>query len=430
MNQPSRTRLLLRGTRFLALLTALFFVTAFCLFFSQGTASRWDSGEFKCLDLYQHYAAGKVVRTDSPEQIYQDFFLGDWINQSMQSDEVGPLSLHIERFNYVYPPLVAFGAASLTNLDYPAWIYTWLLINVLAYAIAGYLLLGTLPPNWKNQGDIFLFSFAGFPCFYYAITSGQNTVLSLLIATASGFFLKQKRPLLAGLLFTCAFYKPQFMPFVFLGAFLCFQWRFLIGFLAGSTFWAIISLLVCGWNLHLLWLESLVGMGGGTQFEKPDLNQSWRGLLLQIIPEYSFEITILTVLLAIGFFLLLAWSWHRRKGILAQRDPDRVLYASLVGMLAVSPYVGYYDLLLGVPLWLSAIAQPRLPFFQLVAQSLFWIGCLLAGLSMTIGIPLATVPVTVWIVTTLALSFSTSPTQKKARSKRSGLCKRRQSSVD
>lgn len=387
--------------RFFALLSTVFFLTVLGHFFFQGSSENWESGQFKCLDLYQHYAAGNLWDRTDPEPLYRGFQLGEWINHQM--DLAGEMEERepIESFNYVYPPLIAAIAAWGTHVPFSTWIYGWLGFNVLAYGLSGLLLIRCLDLKETNHMDLVVLAWIGFSSFYYAVIPGQNTVLSLLIAAASGFLLARQKPILAGIVFSCVFYKPQFMPFVGLTALLCGQWRFLAALIAGNMAWLTVGLTVCGWKTYLLWLESLGNMDTGSQFEKPGLNQSWRGLLLEINGESTLWIRLLSLVLPLLFCALVAWGWHRRTGIMSLRRLELPLFAALAVMLVSSPYIGHYDLLLGIPFWFAVFASgPTSPFTR-AAQILFWFTAFLCGASMFLEFPLGALPLTLWVLVLL-----------------------------
>lgn len=303
------------------------------LWFGQGATWAW--GGIKCGDLVQHYGAGLMWNGGRGADLYQDFQLGAFLNQWRAAMDPSSTGESLRNFNYVYAPLVAWISAACTRWDYSVWIQAWLALSLAAYAGA-FVLLRLWAPRAFTCDFFTLALFAGFPSFYFALVPGQNTPLTLAIAAGSLLLLARERPAWAGLVFSCAFYKPQIMPAVLLVMAVAGFPRFCAGLVLGNLAWLGLGWALCGTEVHLGWLQSLLGMTDGTQFQKSGMNQSWAGLLAFL--PHAGPVIGLAVPALVGGHL-------RRTG----QEAAPALACALATGLASSPYVGYYEVLLGLP---------------------------------------------------------------------------------
>lgn len=376
------------------MLSLVFFLAVFILNFFEGSREEWNQGAKKCADLFQHYAAGVFWSEGRIEALYRDFQLGEWINDYREEIIPGSTTPTVRNFNYVYAPLIAWISSFGLAAPFSTWIITSLVFNLAAYLLSYYFLLSALNLGKKGYGDLTLLFFLGFSSFYYALIPGQNTVLSLLIVSGSAWLLTRNRPLLAGLVVSCLCYKPQFIPFIGLTTLLCGQWRFALSTGIGTLVWTSVGLLVCGTGSYLFWLESLANMGSGVQFQVDGLNQSWRGLFQSLSSREPGWMRIISLTLPLAGCGLIALAWWRRLGLLSQRHPALPLLASMMLFLIASPYVGHYDLLLGLPLWLYALNHHPLKPFHIIVLTLFWLTALLCVVLMLKGLSLSAIPLT------------------------------------
>lgn len=350
----------------------------------QGSGISWASGGIIFSDLTQHYVAGQMWREGERREIYRDFILGDRLNTWMAEVDPEGKPGNIERFNYVYAPGVAWVAAALAVWPYQIWVAGWLVVLGLSWVGALALLMRALPEAFRADFSTLALYF-GFPSFYLALVPGQNTPLTL--AVAGGALLLQARgaPLAAGLVMSCAFYKPQLMPGLFLFMAVLGQFRFCAGLVLGNTAWMALGIILGGFESHGWWLQSLQDMSRGLQFVKPGMNQSWAAWLPQAQP--------LGAVLGLVFPLAAGW-WARRLKLPAAP----ALACGLAAGLAGSPYLGYYELLLGVPWWWWHWRQHG----GRLRAALFGLGAWLAAAGLFLKIPLAAPLLLAWLVWTLA----------------------------
>jgi hypothetical protein len=338
------------GLFFLLFLTALTFWNWFA-----GSTTTWATGARKGGDLTQHWAAAHFVATGDWNRLYSGYHLGEWINEWHENQGLGPdTGGRLERFNYVYSPFIAWISTFFLGGSFFPLLTAWTLACVAFHLAALYLLQRDTSPS-LSRPEWWMFAL-GFPSFFYILIPAQNTTLTLLIVAAAGAAWQRGRFAGAGLILSCAFYKPQLMPFLFLGILLTGRYRAAAGLVAGNLIWLGLGLLICGFEPHLLWLRNLTTMGDGGQFVLHGLNQSWTGFFLSLAPPEADRPLQLA-----GFVLgtaLLSWTaWQLRR-------TDAALYGILAAWLLASPYTGHYELLLALPLWIRASQGFTTPSFS------------------------------------------------------------------
>ncbi|GAB4251240.1 MAG: hypothetical protein OHK005_18380 [Candidatus Methylacidiphilales bacterium] len=342
----------------LAVFPTLFFAVAGLLVVDWGRPGFWTSGAPMSGDLIQHYAAGVFLEQGKEAELYRGFKLGEWITDYTAKLQPGS-TYSVVRFNYVYSPLCAGISRAFVGVPFPPLTWAWLAMCCLAYvaAIDWIVRTGLFAPHFRFVDALWC---AGFPSFFLTLVPMQNTALTLAIASAAGWLLHLGRPFWAGLVFASASYKPQLLPVIAGFVFLCGGWRFALGVGLGGVAWLGIGIVWLGWPLHELWLESLTNMADGTQFQREGLNQSWRGFFLSwpMTEPFATGLWVGTSLVLTGVTWWLTLRWRRRGGQAA--DP---LWIGLTWCLMVSPYVGHYELLLGLPWW-----------FRVFRTTFGWIG--------------------------------------------------------
>ncbi|MDD5260393.1 MAG: glycosyltransferase family 87 protein [Methylacidiphilales bacterium] len=341
------------------LLLKVLSLASICIF-SAGLIAFWfgasgfnaTNGRILSSDLTQHYAAGKMVAEGRMQDLYRDSKLGDRMGELFGGPNFGKTS----GFNYLYPPLHALMVSSLVTLPYKTFAALWLAASVGLYLAGAYFILKCFPSLAGRPGLLFM---AGLPVFFYGLIVGQNAALSFFIYAGAALLLCRNRPFLAGLLAACLFYKPQFLlaPGVFM--LLAGHWRYFSGLCLGSLGFLLLGLWTCGIDSHLAWLGVMKNLLCGGQNQIFNLNQSLRYFLLSLhdssptargLAEAAFS--VFSMLLFAASALLVRWS----RPLRAVGSQHALLFAiSLV--LLISPYVMYYDLLLGAGWWIAVMAS-------------------------------------------------------------------------
>ena len=349
------SRILLILAKVAVLICTLIYFIFVCINFWGGSDTRYANGKAKQGDLQQHYAAAVFWSEGKSEALYRGFHLGSWLNDWHEKNWQEP-SDNIQSFNYVYTPLLAAISSWFLFAPWHSLVSSWFNLILLFYLITcGILIFSHRHLKQPVERHLPIFLILGFPSFYYTLIPFQNTTLTLLIVISSGILLDRKAPFLAGLVLSCAFYKPQYMPYFCLFGIFAFPWRFTLALVIGNLAWLGLGILICGIEAHSLWLTSLKDMSSGVQFQRDGLNQSWRGFFLTLLPS-SPRIAIDLFSHALGFTTLVI------TGLLCRLAPTKIswnhsysLYLCLVVWLLISPYVGHYEILLTVPFWFVII---------------------------------------------------------------------------
>ncbi|MEM9444491.1 MAG: glycosyltransferase family 87 protein [Verrucomicrobiota bacterium] len=338
--------------------TSVYFIFV-CLNFWGGSDIHFASGNPKLGDLQQHYAAGVFWSKNKIQDLYQGFHLGEWLNQ-WHKDAWREPSSNIHSFNYVYAPLLAEISSCLLVFSWPTILNSWFNLIVFFYLLAcGILIYTHSKIKQLRDRNMLILLLLGFPSFYYTLILFQNNTLTLLIIVCTGLLLNKGMPIIAGLVLSCAFYKPQYMPYFCLFGLFAFPLRFSLALVTGNLLWLGLGILVCGLEAHYLWFSSLEDMSSGIQFQRYGLNQSWHGFFLMAFPSLP-RIGIDLFCHALAFFSLIL------LGLLCRLAPTKIpwqpaysLYACVVSWLLVSPYVGHYEILLTVPFWFCLLRRPN-----------------------------------------------------------------------
>lgn len=371
----------------------------------------WAWGGIKCGDLVQHYTGGLMWKEGRVEDLYRGFHLGGYLAEWRRGVDPASSQAATDNFNYVYSPLNAALSAWATRWDYAAWAGAWLGLLLGAHA-ATYLFLRRADPGVFTPDFDRLVLFFGFPSFYFALVPGQNTALTLWITAGSVWCLARGRPVLAGIVFSCACYKPQLMPAVAVFMAAAGHWRFVFALVAGNLAWLGAGLLVCGWEAHRLWLLSLSDMASGVQFQKPGMNSAWTGLFFGLFPGHKALVGAGGLALSLAAPAAVGW-WLRRRSGGGPWSATWSLPLALTVWLASASYVGYYEVLLGVPWWLGCIAWRRPGPRHLALLALFWLCAWLAVSGPFLRVSPAAPFLTLWAVASLR-AFLPSPQLRPA----------------
>ncbi|MFZ5807307.1 MAG: glycosyltransferase family 87 protein [Verrucomicrobiota bacterium] len=390
------------GFRFTGVFSFLFFFVVVILNGWSGDARRWAVGGLKDGDLVQHYAAGVLWKKNQMNAIYQNYQLGQWVND-WRKDLNSKKKLN--RFNYVYSPLIAWGAGKLTVAPFEWWLKGWFFISIACYGAALVFLFCSL--QWKRPPLSLILVAAGFPSLYYTLIPSQNTTLTLLILSAAALFLTQKKNWLAGLVLSCAFYKPQFAPYWGLFLFLCGDWKTTLGLIAGSLGWLGLSLVICGVEANRLWIESLIFMMRGDQFVLQGLNQSWTGFFLSVFPEWPRSLSALCAHSVA--LMILAWLVFKIRALKKRGawNESFTLWVAAFWYLLASAYVGHYEILLGLPWWLICIQRSQWTWPQVLLTAMFWLLSLFSISGLLTGVSFSSMFTTAFVIGTMIVFVRT-----------------------
>lgn len=377
------TRLLMRFLHVGALMTLVLGAGWIGWMWATGTEYTWGNrtpsdffagqpakshGPAKGGDLIQHYAAGNLWRDGQKMDLYTDYRLGKWINGWYEGHGILDAGSH-DRLNYVYSPLVSQIAAWGAGLPFTVWMPVYLGTSILSYLVGVWLLVRFLIPSRLLSDEGMLVAFA-FPSFYFTLTPFQTSTITLLIFVAAGCLLKEGRSFLGGLLVSCAFYKPQLMPWLAAFLLLAGNVRAGVGIIIGSALWLGATILFCGWSETMVWLSILRGMAHGEQFVLKGLNQTWTGCLGEWFTASPSWAGKFGFILGVAIFFWLAWKIRTRW---ERRDGPWPLFLGCAAWTVCSTYVGYYEILLTLPCCLGVLCADKLEGRRILLTLLLWI---------------------------------------------------------
>ncbi len=341
-----------RITLVLSLSSLLVFGLALGMNWIQGPGLENLAGEVKSSDLFQHYGAGVFVENGQAVDLYQGGKLGIWIRHQHKPGT----DFNSSSFNYVYPPFLAWTASHLVFTGYPAFALIWLGLSVLFYLIC----ISQLGTFWGRREMLFpSLLLLGLPSLHYSLILGQNSCLSFLIICSSALLLHRQRTIAAGLVLSCLFYKPQFLPLLAGFMFIQGHFRFVLAAAAGSLLWLITGLLVCGPASYGDWLQVLQNLSSGGQLQFAELNQTVKMFVLNLLGQSAHPGKItgpLTTFLGLGLLGLAAFSVRLARPGKKWSAAHSLLLASAV-MTVTSPYLMHYDLLLAAGWWCLCLLE-------------------------------------------------------------------------
>lgn len=395
----ARLLALLFGVLFLSLLTWKFTEN-----WRKGDAYTWAEGTWKASDLQQHYLAGKMWRDQERLELYHGSHLGDRLLALRRARSVEPTE-KTEGFDYVYPPLVAWSASWFADLAYPQWIQFWLAFLAFCY-LAGLFLFVRTQTSALLRSPLCWIYLIGYPSFFFSLLLGQNAPLTFALFAVASWLLRNDRPWLAGWVVSCAFYKPQYMPYLALFLLVAGQWRCALAIGFGNLLWLAVGMLLCGFDSYQLWLTSLFQMISGAQIQVYEINISWRGFFWTLLGTNPGALaSMLVSVQGVGLLLGIAW-WVRalHKRYPSQWQATWTFGIALIMWLFVSPYVMHYEMILGIFWWLTfaMLPVPRSWRYPMVAS--FWILAYLAINPFKTQVAFLAPLTTTWLVLSIALT--------------------------
>lgn len=295
------------------------------------------------LDFSVLYTAGGVIAEGHPRQLFDLATQAEFQRRVLGMDAPLPF-MHLAYEALIYAPLAL--------LPFKVALWVWRLLSLGMLAACSRLLSRVFA---VRRPHILLLAAALFPVAL-TIVQGQDSLLLLVLFSASLVALRRDRDGFAGLLLACASFKPQLvLP---LAAVLLWKRgaRFARGFLAGCAAVLLVSLGVAGRSGFgaMLRLMSYAGSGAGdeigaTDWARPNL----RGFIdiFGLSPKVTVE---LTVVLSVILFMAVAWRLRHRNDV-------RDLFPPMIALtLIISLNVNLHDFsLLLIPVLAMLAAGSR-----------------------------------------------------------------------
>ena len=152
-----------------------------------------------------------------------------------------------EFYAWHYPPPFLLVASALATLPYLVALVAWQLLTLIPFAAV----MQRLVPGRETL----LLTLAA-PLTLFCITQGQNGFLTAFLV-GGGLTLLERRPTIAGLLFGCLVYKPQFgiiLPVMLLAG---RHWRAIAGALVSAGVLIGLTFVFWGWPVWRAFIDSL-----------------------------------------------------------------------------------------------------------------------------------------------------------------------------
>ena len=273
----------------------------------------------------------------------------------------------VDLFGWHYPPPFLLIAAALASLPYVPALILWQIASLVPFTWVMWRLV--------PKRETILLTLAA-PVTLICVTHGHNGFLTGLLL-GGGLMLLDRRPLLAGLLFGCLIYKPQFaliIPPLLLAA---RSWRGIAGACISAVLLVAATLAMWGWPVWQAFLDSLpltqnvVIEQGSTGFHKIMSPFAAVRLWGGGIPA-GYAVQLAVTFASVG---AVVWSSWRRD------NPELRNALVCAAVLLSTPYVLDYDFVVLLPalawLWLDGRKNGFLPWDRTL-MALVWIAPLVA----------------------------------------------------
>jgi hypothetical protein len=273
----------------------------------------------------------------------------------------------VDVFGWHYPPPFLLIAAALATMPYVPALIVWQLATLIPFAW----MMSRLAPRRET-----LLLVLAAPVTLICLVSGHNGFLTALLL-GGGLMLFDKRPFLAGLLFGCLIYKPQFaliLPPLLLAT---RNWRAIGGMILSAALLIGLTLAIWGWPVWQAFLDSLPltrtvvieqGSTGWHKIMSPFAAiRMWGGAI-----PFAYGVQLAATLAGIASVVWISWK----------RDEAELRNALVcAAVLIATPYVLDYDYVVLLPaltfLWLDGERHGFLSWDKSL-MALVWVAPLVA----------------------------------------------------
>jgi hypothetical protein len=272
------------------------------------------------IDFRTYYTAGSMLRAGQAGELYNLP-----AEQLKQDQIVAPMPGVLAFFA---PPFAALPFVPLSLLPYRSAFWVFLTVNLGLLILTAWVMRPHLPFLAERWPPVPVLLFLSFLPAGLTLIMGQISIMMLFLFCASWLLLARSRALLAGFLLSLALIKFQSTLPVVLLFLLWRQWRFLLGFLAGFSLLATLSIWIVGLRGLAAYLHSLVSVSStaGTALQSqvgvdPRRMANLYGLFFMLAPTNH----IATIATLVASLLLILWAATRRPSF-----PLALLVALLV----------------------------------------------------------------------------------------------------
>jgi len=316
-------------------------LTTFVVAFATSKDGRSIFGPYLGADFGAFYIAGKVFNTHPHQQIYDAN-----LHQQLYLEEF-PGAPADSQLPYLNAPFFVLPFTLLAKLPY-TWAYLlWLVLSLMLYIAAFSLIWTTLNGIPKDAWlTALLLSLSLMPFLVECLEGGQTSAVGFFgLALALGLE-RRGRTILSGAALSLCTYKPTLLFLVLPMLVVTRRYSALGGFLAGTAFLTVVSLLSVGWQGCLAYLDTLLNyshVSAGAQsvlrsWKYSDVNSFFRLLA----GEHQYVRWALT---ATGFLVVLPMIFSLwRKACPKREDYQSLVWAlTLAWTPVMNIYVGIYD---------------------------------------------------------------------------------------
>lgn len=363
----------------------------------------WREGLNAGGDMKQHYTVGVMLR-DNPDptyrHLYHDFLFGREITRLFHEENYRE-GYFLDHHNFLYAPLVAWCSRQLLVIPYPYWLAAWLALSLGCFVVSALLLKKTVLVDTSWEFKSILVLCLAFPPALYTLSIYQNSLLTFAIVMSSAWLLRLKRPLAAGLVMGCAFYKPQIMPYLAIFMMLTGSWRYVAGLCVSNALWLGLGVGVCGFQAHRNWIESLLQILRGQQGDEMMTNVPWKGFVHTVFPVFLHSSAGAATYLLAGVMLGVSVYFIRKAPKIFTWTEEHTFYVALVFWMIFSAYVKPYELILALPAWfmIHNLRDDRISELRRWSlTSLFWIAVSAAVFCRFIGFSPSAPLLTTWYI--------------------------------
>ena len=292
-------------------------------------------------DFEQFYIAGIIFNTQTPDRIY------DRDLQRSLYHELFPDTPPDTELPYVHAPFFVLPFPFLSRLSYPWAYFVWLLISLGLY-VSGFNLLwrvlDAMPEGVYLMSLLLALSFM--PFLVECLAGGQTSAFGFFCFALAINCERRDRQILSGAALALCTYKPTLLLLTLPMLVITRRFSTLIGFVTGSLFLAIVSLLLVGWQGCAGYVNSLLFVGGHSTgaasglrpWKYVDVNSFFRLLLGHHVYLKWFFVSVACLLV-----LPLLFRFWLRIGRESESGRSMAWASALTWTLVLNAYLAIYD---------------------------------------------------------------------------------------
>lgn len=285
-------------------------------------------------DFPVFYTAAQLVDQGRSRQLY------DFQAQHTQLHTDFPSLRPETTLPFLYPPFVATAVRPLARISYTAALAVFLVLSTGCWGLIVLALRAHVTTFATAVGHPLTWWLFASPLLWENLLGGQLAILACAILTAGFVFLRQGRPVLAGIVLGFAAYKPNVLLFVILGIVIA-RPRVVIGLSIAALLLYLFGSLGAGWESFPSYVAALRSAEAHQFIANPPF-EKFHGLLRTFAWMRARIPASASIACGVPLAFLIGWRWRKSRCAGA----DSLCVGSLVVVQALfNPYVPIYDLL-------------------------------------------------------------------------------------